>query len=317
MKKITILSFMMLFCVALMAQNTMTMNLGKTHNPTTIKASKATLNTDKSVIWSDDFSVPANWTIAAGVGSDNWVIGTTGCQGQYAIPTIASTTAANGFAKFDSDFMCGGNEIGNLTTATSHSCTGHSVVSLVFQENYERYYDSTFVYVSNNGTTWTKFPVNKTLAANIAMANPTTVTVNISSVAANQATVWIRFTYYSPSTWMIDDVKLQDLNANDISANKSLFDLDGKGYYQIIPFSQMGIIRYGEDVYNNGSATQTNVVLNANINSSAITANSTAFASMPSGTHDTLWAQPTITTPGVATSYAAKLSRWRFSLFFS
>src|ERR1043165_6380325 len=75
-------------------------------------------NQTQSIIWSDDFSNASNWVISNDVGStDDWVIGTNGPSGAYMIPAITSTTAANGFALYDSDLMCSGNQIGNLTTA--------------------------------------------------------------------------------------------------------------------------------------------------------------------------------------------------------
>lgn len=178
-----------------------------------------------TAFWSDDFSNPANWTISNQAGnSDNWVIGTTPPSGSFAIPVIASTTAANGFALFDSDLLCSGNQIADLTTANSISTIGHSVVQLQFQQYYRRFDDSCIVFVSIDGTTWTAFPVNYTLANNdFVSANPEIVNIDITSVAANQATVWLRWEFYSPSTfvgpagapgcayaWMIDDVNLSE-----------------------------------------------------------------------------------------------------------
>ncbi|HOH84692.1 MAG TPA: hypothetical protein PLI16_08790, partial [Bacteroidales bacterium] len=157
MRKFTLLSVMLMFCVSVFAQNA-SMDLKKYKSQIKPQAAKPTLDQAKAVIWQNDFSVPANWTIAHNTGTTgDWVIGTGGPSGSYAIDPIASTTAANGFALFDSDLLCSGNQIANITTATSFSCAGHPNVKLSFQEMYRRYYDSTFVYVSNNGTTWTKF----------------------------------------------------------------------------------------------------------------------------------------------------------------
>ncbi|HNW89845.1 MAG TPA: T9SS type A sorting domain-containing protein [Bacteroidales bacterium] len=320
MKKITLLSIMIMFCASVFAQNT-TMDLTKNKSQIKPKAAKPMLNQAKAIIWQNDFSVATNWTLTHLTGTtDNWVIGTTGPSGTYAIDPIASTTAANGFALFDSDALCSGNQVAHLTTTTSFSCAGHPNVRLSFQEMYRRYYDSTFVYVSNNGTTWTKFPVNQNFANNDITANPTTVNVNISSVAGNQATVWIRFTFYSPSSmgtnagcgysWMVDDVVVSDLVANDIEATQTFLDVDGTGagYYEVVPYSQMGTIYYGEGVANNGSAAQTNVTLAVNINNGAVTANSTPVASFAANAKDTLWASATIAAPGTPTFYDARLS---------
>lgn len=320
MKKFTLLSIMLMFCASVFAQN-IPMDLTKNKSQIKPKAAKPMLNQAKAVIWQNDFSVPANWTLTHLTGTtDNWVIGTSGPSGQYAIDPIASTTAANGFALFDSDVLCSSNQVAHLTTATSFSCAGHPNVRLSFQEMYRRYYDSSFVYVSNNGTTWTKFPVNQNFANNDITANPTTVNVNISSVAGNQATVWIRFTFYSPSSmganagcgyaWMVDDVVVSDLIANDIAATQTFLDVDGTGagYYEVVPYSQMGTIYYGEGVANNGSSAQTNVTLAVNINNGAVTANSTPVASFAANAEDTLWASATIAAPGTPTFYDASLS---------
>ncbi len=320
MKKFTLLSIMLMFCASVFAQNT-TMDLTKNKSQIKPKAAKPMLNQAKAIIWQNDFSVSANWTKTHNTGTTgDWVVGTGVPSGSYAIDGIASTTAANGFALFDSDLICSGNQIANLTTATSFSCAGHPNVKLSFQEMYQRYYDSTFVYVSNNGTTWTKFPVNQSFANNTITANPTTVNVNISSVAGNQATVWLRFTFYSPSSmganagcgyaWMIDDVVVSDLVPNDITATQTFLDVDGTGtgYYEVVPYSQMGTIYYGEGVANNGSAAQTNVTLAVNINNGAVTANSTPVASLASNARDTLWASATISAPGTPTFYDASLS---------
>lgn len=104
----------------------------------------------------------------------------------------------------------------------------------------------------------------------------------------------------------LDNISIAEPVANDIRANKSYLDLDGTGYgyYEVLPYSQMGTVSYGEAIYNNGTAAQTNVVMNVNINNSAYTASSTTIASMAAGAHDTLWAQPTIPVPGVPTLYA-------------
>lgn len=67
----------------------------------TIKPRPFSSNINKVDIWTSDFSNAADWvtgTNATGNGAnDNWVIGTAGPAGSFAIAPIASTTAANGF----------------------------------------------------------------------------------------------------------------------------------------------------------------------------------------------------------------------------
>jgi hypothetical protein len=80
--------------------------------------------------------------------------------------------------------------------------------------------------VSNDAVTWTKYVINENLVNNqFCASNPEVINIDVTSVAANQATVWIRFEFYSPSSlgasagcaysWMIDDVSLSEPSAVD------------------------------------------------------------------------------------------------------
>lgn len=224
-------------------------------------------NTTQAVIWSDDFSTPSNWIIDHEPGTDgDWVIGTTGPAGAAAINPIQSATAANGFAKFDSDSICSYNQIGNLTTANPIDLTGYPAVSLEFSQYYARYYDSTYIYVSNDNVNWTKFEVNGNLIVNEFSANnnpavnPDIVSVNISSVAGNQSTVWIRFQFYSPSTidilagcgysWMIDDVNISELAPIDGAVQPLVFG----GEYSMLSLLNTTSFNLSGRVINKGSS---------------------------------------------------------------
>lgn len=251
-------------------------------------------NSTQAAFWTDDFSSASTWTRTATAGTGLWSIGTTGATGGFSITTINSTTKANGFAIFDSDVDCSGNEIANLTNVTAINCTGHSAVRLEFQQQYRRFSDSTFVFVSNNGTTWTKFPVNKTLKNNdFCVGNPELVKVNITSVAANQATVWIRFQFYSPSSlaanagcgysWMIDDAALADIAPNDMQFEKAIADVnstvpstDFGGLYTMMPKTQVLPVTFGAILSNQGAASQTNVKFNVSISNGSNVYNQTS-----------------------------------------
>ena len=225
-----------------------------------------------TAIWTNDFSVPASWTISPEVGTSNWVIGTQGPSGMYSIAPIASATASTGFAMFDSDLLCTGNQVANLTTTNSVDCSSNAQVRLTFSQYYRRYFDSTFVFISNNGTTWTKFPVNASYVNNqysggstMVGVNPHSVSVDISSVAANQGTVWVRFQFYSPSTlgvnagcgyaWMIDDVKLEEPAANDVELSVAGFPSP----YASMPILQVTPLTMKARVRNNGGSVSNNI----------------------------------------------------------
>lgn len=265
---------------------------------------------DRAVIFSDDFSVPANWTINTPTGSGvkkDWVIGTAGPSGQFDITPINSTTATNGFALFDSDVNCSGNQVANITTATPINCSANPAVILKFQQQYRRFNDSTFVFISNNGTTWVKYPVNVALNNNdYCVGNPENMSINITATAGGQATVYVRFQFYSPSSigsgagcgysWMIDDVSIEDQPANDILLSSVYF-----GEYSRIPDGQQAPITLGAGIENVGVAAQTNVVLNAAVNTSLFTGTS-APISLPANQTDTV-AVTTQFTPGAIGNY--------------
>jgi hypothetical protein len=175
-------------------------------------------------------TLPAGWVAAGTVGTPvSWKWRNVACSGQYSIGTISSTTAADGWLVYDSD------SIGSLAptvtpiegwvTSPSYDCSTHSSVGIKFQEWFRKFQDSCFVEVSNNGgTVWTTFPVkiNNNLNNNTdAPSNPTMVKINISSVAANQADVKIRFRYkctYAGGAfnWLVDDMELYELDPVDI-----------------------------------------------------------------------------------------------------
>ncbi len=274
--------------------------------------------------WSDDFSVKTNWTMTSSAGPGLWKIDTIGPIGTYKITKINSTTHANGFATFDSDNDCSGNQIADLTNATAINCSLHPYVNLVFQEQYRRYIDSTYVLVSINGTTWTSYEVNQLVQTNnYCPTNPTQVKLNISAVVGGQSTVWIRFEFWSPSSlgtgsgcsysWMVDDVYLEDIPANDLSLDKAYLDFgyQGGGYYTQTPVTQIVPMTFRAAISNQGTATQTNNKLMVGIHN----ASSTVY-NQTSGVHsslaylagDTLFDTLTVFTPAsIPASYTARL----------
>lgn len=227
-----------------------------------------------NILFTSDFSNASQWAFSTGIpgSAATWAIGTAGPAGQYAIAPIASTTAANGFALFDSDFWCTGNLINNLTTAAPINCASAGGVIVKFQQFYRRFADSTFVLVSTNNQTWTRFDVNTPLTNNqFSGSNPTQTEVNISSVAANQPTVWIRFQYYSPSSmggqagcgyaWMIDDVVVEEapgnqINITDIAISPAKAD---NVFYGAIPCRQIDSLQFRMSILNFGTNVQNNV----------------------------------------------------------
>ncbi len=258
-------------------------------------------SSNRAVIWTNDLSVPADWTISNSSGNaDNWVIGTGVPAGTFPIAGIASTSAANGFALFDSDLLCSGNQNAHLTTAQSIDCSGHPGVILKFEENYRNFFDSTFVEVSTNGTSWTKFQVNSNFATNQSSTNPQVVSLNITSVAGNQATVWIRFTFYSTTAafgtnggcayaWMVDDISLEDAPDFDLQIGNT-FSTE----YSRVPLEQVQPFSFSGYVSNQGGASQSDAALKATV-SAPLFSDSSAVVTLNPGQSDSLFIVNTFT----------------------
>jgi len=287
--------------LALLLGSTVSLSAQKAGNPS-VRANRSSKNTfyhqkpavasqssvNRVDIWTNDFSVPADWTITSEAGPGTWVIGTAIPSGPFLIDPITSTTAANGYALFDSDLDCSLDQITNLTMSGSADCSAFPGVILEFQQQYRRFDDSTFVFVSNdNGTTWVKYPVNETLGNNdFSSSTAEVVKVNITPTAGGQANVKVRFQFWSPSgsaalpgcaySWMVDDVKLitppdYELLMTSLYHGNPFADWE----YGTYPLSQVAEIPVVAIIRNEGAATQ-DATVNYTITRGGVTVNSGA-----------------------------------------
>jgi hypothetical protein len=187
---------------------------------------------------------PTGWTRQALSGTLQWTRGT-GPQ-TYATFSTTGTTAANGYAFVNSDGNGGAGGAENcVLTSPAINCSGHSSVWLKFNEFFYQWLVSTAnVEVSSNGSTWTTVHSAHTgLSQNQSTANPLAVDVDISSVAANQPSVYVRFhwtgsyDYY----WFIDDVEVYARSAYDAAlisrGNANEYSAVPLAHYNNAPFA--------------------------------------------------------------------------------
>jgi hypothetical protein len=238
-------------------------------------------------IWSSDFSNPADWThdydpTACDI---QWEIGIgLSAGGPAAIPTIESTTAGNGFAMIDSDEYGGATggsciEDSWLQTVDSIDLTAYSHVVVEFETYYRRWnYERPYLVVSTDGVTWPELTPDTDISgmpnvfdlwpdfpdATSLDQNPTLMRVNISSFAAYQPQVWIRFHWTGTwgYAWFIDDVKIVEQPANDLVTEYAYISHNGTGdEYGRIPQSQLlSDFSVGGGFLNFGFTDQTNCV---------------------------------------------------------
>jgi hypothetical protein len=250
----------------------------------------STAKAEGDVLWTDDFSTPANWAQTTGTGhtgntgtGGNWAIltaiptGITGQQAAYQWPATFSSASGN-FAFINSD-DAGGNATQDAyftyQTNINLSAYGNTSLYLTFSEYYRNFLDKTSVEVSvDGGTTWTIFEANpeSEVPVNTNCVAGEVETVNIT--AAKGANPWtnqvrVRFHYVGAYDWFwgVDNVKIVEAWDNDIKMNTWFQATDtattqGLDYYHL-PASQVSFpgLTFGAQVKNNGALNQAAVSL--------------------------------------------------------
>ena len=202
----------------------------QTHNSTVASAAP---------IWEEDFAngFPSGWSsytnnTQGGFATCPWVHSFDGSWGYYqgtqgmsGAAAINSTTASNGFLISDSDSAnhhAYGQPSGttyqyieSYFTTSEIDLSMYPAVSLEFEHTfrYNNLGQAAFVpptvSISNDSINWTDYVVNAAVPNNTGSNNPEVVSLNISSVAGNQATVYIKIGWTSRCYyWMLDDMKI-------------------------------------------------------------------------------------------------------------
>lgn len=243
MKKIYLSVLMLAVAVGANAQQNSTMLVQKHDNnphvstgkplPKPVAIEKAT------VIWSDDFSTPANWTMnnTSAPTPYDWVITTNQGDIPNAAPELQpfnSTSNANGFALINSDGQPGnadgdGAIVAGIRTAAPIDITGQTNLVIRYQHSYRWWHEIRGMRVSFDGTTWFDYDVTSDTGGtfpngypnNQNSENPVQEAINISSNIPLGATqMWIEF-YYNDNDfwawyWVVDDVEVIVQPDNDL-----------------------------------------------------------------------------------------------------
>lgn len=290
MKKLLLTLFVAAATSAMAQQNSVTDDAA--FNNPHISAPPALDNMIKSTpFWTEDFGngFPAGWTVIDSSNICPWVYSMDGSYGYYngsngvsAGTAIASTTANNGFLICDPDSanhatygQPSGTTYQYLSSyfmTSAINCSGRSSVILSF-EQFFRYNNgvSLNVGVSNDGINWTTYNVSGGVLNNTASPNADLVSVNITAVAANQPSVYIRVGWNSRVYyWMIDDMALREAEPNDAMMADSWW---GSGQYQYqyykLPMNQNSPLTFYSEVSNNTGGALNNVYAQATVSNGA------------------------------------------------
>lgn len=280
MKKLLLLALMGSVASATFAQQTKPLKVHdelKTNEPYNFGTTRPTNNAPESTstLWSQNFTAPITGvTTFSGSGASGgavWHVTSTqpANLASQNFPAIASTSGAP-FAIINSDSATGGTQNDYMIVKVGISLSAATGVVLSWQQYFRRFQETHRVEVSNDSTNWTSvYNSANTIPVNTTIANPTTVSVNISSIAAGQANVWIRFHYVGAWDWFwaVDNIALVEPPANDLILEDFAVGFqDLLGFYGQMPASQLSdSLSTSGAVYNFGTNTQTTARFNTRI----------------------------------------------------
>ena len=260
------------------------------------------------VIWSEDFGggFPSGWnsyTVNTGAGNSgasagntatapwkhsmvgSWgywnSVGTSGGNPTGPATAINSTTSANGFliSDIDSANHWNGNSgassgssyhfIESYFTTSSIDLSGYANVSLEFEHSFRlnNSIDLT-VSISTDSINWTSYNLQGNATNNQASADPEYLSLNISAVAGNSATAYVKVGWNARVYfWMLDDMKIVETPDNKIDLSETSFGgwyttptTNGFGLeYTLIPMKQIiaNPYTFEGEVTNLGALNQT------------------------------------------------------------
>lgn len=297
MKKIYSFALVMLSCVVAQAQSNIAPAARKVQYQEFQNRTNGAASADRDIIWQDDFSNASNWIIAHdGTFNSDFEIGT-GLEsaGQYGTPAIQSTTAANGYAMYNSDGF--NNSAGvayeqpHITTAAPIDLSAYPNVILEFETQYRRFTDEqTWLVISTDGT----FPTlddplldisglpnvyrvweDGELTQSVSPGNPTVRSFNISEIAGGAPQVWVRFMFTGiwGYAWYIDDVQIYEQYQHDAKLFNAYVSSTGTGEeYARIPENQVPAeMNIGCFVKNLGFEAMTNVTVSIDMDGAVST----------------------------------------------
>ena len=218
---------------------------------------------------------------------------------------MTSTTAANGFVIFDSNYwdnnlnpctvenfgtgQAPGPHLSYLTTSPI-DLSGFPYAVLEFEQYIRYYLGNTRVEISIANGPWEVLYTN-ILDQGITTANTQTVRMPLPAAAGNQSNVKLRFVYDGLYYfWQLDDIRIVQGFANDLLIENSSygdFDFNNPDHttgfemmeYTQYPSAFAPLVHLESNVFNFGTNAQSNIALNArlmNDNSGALLFESTS-----------------------------------------
>tara|TARA_R110002050_G_scaffold144363_1_gene269880 strand:+ start:5607 stop:7613 length:2007 start_codon:yes stop_codon:yes gene_type:complete len=315
MKKTAILFFSLASAIAVNAQGLPQIDpVPETQDAPAKRAIKSAQadNGASTTVWSEDFAngIPTGWSQIGTPATAQWeyrgpstaISNATGSRGAFSginntPPTndpLASTTTANGFMIFDSDYLdnTGSQATMGMGTAPAPH-TGrlftdvidlslYPQVELSFETYARRFQCAWFVAFSiDGGVTYNdtiEFFSDAVVAVNSSTLNGEEAIANVSGIIGGQSNVVMQFIFDgTPGNangngyyfWMIDDIELRTPPANQMffttwngaPAHDMIYNSNGAAYpkYGIMNSNQIVPVEFDSNILNYGTQAQTNV----------------------------------------------------------
>lgn len=302
MKKLLLLAVFGTMGVSALAQNTRPLNVRqevRSEDYTSFTGRNDARPESTSALWTFNFSTGTGMTVTRGAGgaaSSSWYRTSAMPSNLTGFGATLNSESGAPFAIINSDSFGSGTQDDYLTLKVGANLTSNIGVQLRFQHFFRRFAESHVVQVSNDSTNWTTvYNSNGLIPTNTTIANPTNQRFNISSVAAGQANVWVRFHYVGAWDWFwaIDDVVIDNLPGNDLTLeNYAAINRNFIGFYGRYPSNQLSTdsLFFEGSIQNFGLNSQPNVKINSKVERGAnvLFNNNSATSNMASNTRDTV-----------------------------
>ena len=238
------------------------------------------------IFFTEDFSggIPAGWTnvdLTSTAGQEVTFVSTTdpnavapAALGNAATAFFGAAGADNGYVWANSDRGLPSAPATNHQTELTTTAIDCSASDAVFfsMESLIGVFDldasaNAILRVSTDQTNWTTFTLFPNLTTAVRWSdNPQTVSANITSVAANQTTVYLQIQWIGgwEYFWALDDIQLSSEDprpANELRVNSFAAIAPNVS----TPASQVEPIGFIADIENIGSASQASVTLTVDI----------------------------------------------------
>lgn len=252
-----------------------------------------------TALWTFNFNNLAGMTIQNDTnGGARWKVVSALEPNLSNFGTTLNSFSGAPFALINSDSFNNDSQDDYLTVKVGVSLVGQSGVQLSFRQFFRRFMEDHVVEISIDSTNWTEiYNSSNIIPTNTTINNSTLVRTNISSIAANQANVWIRFHYVGAWDWFwaVDDIEISTLPPNDLVLED--YDISPKiglcyNAQMAIPHLQDSLI-FSAAIQNFGQNNQPNTRLNARVfGASPLYNQSSVGQSLSSNARDTVEVRP-------------------------